>query len=125
MILAIKVGIPSGYTEYNFFVIPLIALLMVCLCSNDFGDLGKIQKRIIYVSNLTYAFFLAQFFIWEPVQIVARCLGINSSWAKVLMAFVLCVGISIMLYEIVEKRIKKFLKYLGREKSNEWKDVCT
>lgn len=107
--LAIKLGIPGGYVEFNFFVIPLFALIIFASSFDCFSE--KYVKIIRYASNVTYAFFLAQFFTWKPVEFITKYFQISSDWIKVILAFGLCVFISVFFYEIIEKRMKyKILK---------------
>ena len=60
------------------------------------------------MSGCSYAFFLAQFFTWP----LLRKLTIvnDKNILKIILSFVVCIMISIFIYEVVEKPSKKILK---------------
>lgn len=71
---------------------------------------NKSHKLLLYASKLSYAFFLAQFFVWSPLQIIQKHVFKFDNIAIILISFVLNCIISIILYEIVEKRLGNLVK---------------
>lgn len=90
----------------SFFVVPMSAFMLLSFAMNDFDMLssGKTNRILLYASNISYAFFLAQFFTWPTVKAVATKLGFDNNVFKAVTAFVLCVAIAVVFHEIVEKR---------------------
>lgn len=74
---------------------------------------------LLYASKISYAFFLGQFFVWNPLKFIQLKVGAFSNVTKITVSFVLCCVISIILYEFVEKRlgdiVKKKLLYAHRK----------
>lgn len=71
---------------------------------------NKSHKLLLYASKLSYAFFLAQFFVWSPLQIIQKHVFKFDNIAIILISFVLNCIITIFLYEIIEKRFDNILK---------------
>lgn len=85
-------------------------LIMICL-STLFISLGSIKesdnkkyKILLYLSALTYAFFLSQFFVWNPFKFFQLHYGVVGDAIRIPVCFAACLIISIVLYEVVEKR---------------------
>lgn len=98
-------------------VSPLMYMLIYIGLTLSFITLGyvkwtsnKFHKFLLYASKLSYAFFLAQFFVWSPLQAVQKHLFEFNNIAIILISFVLNCIISIILYEIVEKRLGNLVK---------------
>lgn len=108
----------GDYRSYQFWCIPLFAVILVCLAGADGEKLNRVLKnRIVrYCCDISFAFFLAQFFVWD----ISRWLF--SLWAgeiggvvKIILSFVINVALAVFLHEIVEKYIRKLLeKILGK-----------
>ena len=62
------------------------------------------------MSSLTYSFFLAQFFVWNPLKFVILYIGRWSNEVLVIISFITCVIISVVLYEFIDKKLQKYLK---------------
>lgn len=94
-------------------------LVYVCLIS-IFLNLGYLksgveQKRgkgyepLMYASSITYAFYLGQFFVWKPLKFVFLHTGTLPNCMRIGLSFILCVLVSIVLHEVIEKKCKQWL----------------
>lgn len=71
------------------------------------------EKKLIYLSSISYAFFLSQFFIWNPLKYIMLNTGRLSNIFLIVTSFVACIIISVILYEYVDKKSRCLLnKYL-------------
>lgn len=71
----------------------------------------KQSKAISYLSAISYAFFLGQFFVWNTLKYVMLYTGRLSNSTLILISFILCLGTSIVLHELIEKKASKYLKH--------------
>ena len=104
---------------YNFIAIIIFTLILYC---SSIIDLSKnnnkdtyVQRIVIIFSENTYAFYLAQFFVWHPIKFLLQKkhdLFCNYELiCKVFISFALCTVISLCFHYLFEIPIKrKFLK---------------
>lgn len=102
-------------TLYNSITLPLQMAMLLSLSKVEFSN-TTLTKWIHYASAISYAFYLVQFFVWDPIDSILNRLGRDDNWLKIILSFVICVGASIILYELIEKPVTVFLK--KRLKSN-------
>lgn len=116
-ISAITIGIscqiaPGNYMLYSWIVLPLFVLMLPALATVEFRIIKKSEvfsKLISYLSEISYAFFLAQLFIWPIMRRLCSLLNIGNNIAKILLSFIVTTMISIVIHELVEKSSKKIL----------------
>ena len=92
----------------SLFVAPFFAIIM-WLCGNIHTS-NKDYKRIRYISSLTYSFFLVQFFVWNPAKFILLHVGKMQNEILIAVTFLLCSILSILMYELIDKSIQKYLK---------------
>lgn len=102
----------NNYVAYNFISIPTFVLLLYCVVSIKNNLLIKVASTQIvqYLSKLSYAFFLAQFFTWAPIKYVQKRWDIfdsNTNIKLFVVSFVICCAGSILMYEFIDKPISK------------------
>lgn len=69
------------------------------------------QNRLIrYASGLSYYFFILQAFLWNIAGPICEFTGLNNNKWKILISFSLCVILSVLMNELFDKPVKKFLK---------------
>lgn len=98
-----------NYLYESFVAIPFFAfvILQVSLMENkQFGIFNS--SLTTYLSNISYCFFLAQFFVWDMVKKVREVIPL-SNYISLLVAFGVCAAISVLLYELVQKPIKSLM----------------
>ena len=90
---------------YDVVAVPCFALLLYLL-----GQLKAINSKcggvIGRISSLSYPFFLAQFFTWSRCQDLFVRYRVENNRVKIAIAFLMCIGIAVLLHIAVEKLIK-------------------
>lgn len=94
----------QDYMLLNWIVLPCLVVMLFALGSKSVGWLER-SKLLSYASKISYAFFLPQFFVWPIGKWFVEQIGYDDNWIRVLIAFSTCVAISILMYEVVQKRI--------------------
>ena len=91
----------------------LVIYQLAQLNNFKFGKLIFNLPVIQYMNKISYAFFLAQFFTWDLTLI----LRFKFTWFEtytnikiISVSLIICLVISSLLYELVEKPMKKVLK---------------
>lgn len=99
----------DNYMLYSWICLPIFCLMLPALAISDWRSVC-IKNIIIYLSELSYAYFLAQFFVWPLILKVSP----ENNLSKISYAILLCLIFSILLYEIIQKPLKKYLtkKYI-------------
>ncbi len=97
------------YMIWNWVVLPCFVVMLFSLGSKRVKCLEQSQL-LRYASKLPYAFFLFQPFVWKMGWFIVRQTGYDANWFKISLSFVLCTGISFLMYEIVQKRLAKYLQ---------------
>lgn len=115
--LAEKLHIAVGnYMLYSWVCLPCFIALMISLSGVSFKSMGFFSKRIIlYFSETTYCLFLAQLFSNKISRVVIQQYHVNSNWAIAFIAWGICIIITVLLHEGIEKRFKIHFKRLFKE----------
>lgn len=93
----------------NWIVLPCFVIILFALGSKSVDWLNK-SRLLSYASKISYAFFLSQWFVWPIMEWFVKVIGYNHNGIRISSAFLLCVGISVMMYEIVQKRVMGLLR---------------
>jgi len=97
----------GNYMTYDMFCLPIFMLMIFTLSGVQSVTLEK-SKILRYMSDASYAFFLAQLFIWVPLGKLVKYLKLEHYHVeKVLVGLVLCMVVAVVLHEGVEKPLKK------------------
>ena len=116
LIVGISIAYYLGISRYNYMLyswvaLPMFSLLIITLSMMEFKQIKyneRLSGVINYMSKCSYAFFLAQFFTWPMVR---KCTAVSDrNIFKIILSFTICMGITILIYEIIEKPSKKILK---------------
>lgn len=97
-------GIRTAVVETCF------AIIIFTIARIPFNGIRQ-SKAVKYLSAISYAFFLGQFFVWNTLKFVMQYTGRLSNITLILISFILCLSISILLHELIEKKASKFLKH--------------
>ncbi len=90
----------------DLIVIPSFGLLII-ICANMNNFTSHNKKTIKYMSEITYAFFLAQFLIWQPLRYTLKITHSNiDNYILIFGSLGVCILISILLHELIEKKVK-------------------
>lgn len=97
------------YMIWNWVVLPCFVIMLFSMGSKNVKWLE--QSRLLrYASSLSYAFFLFQPFVWKAGRFIVRQTGYDHNWFRISFSFVLCTVISMLMYEIVQKRFVGYFK---------------
>lgn len=114
LVLCVSLGVYSGwrvndYMMYSVFGLPMFCFMILTLVNITYRKL-KNNKILTYLSNISYAFFLAQFFTWRTTILVLEYLNLDSNFLRISVSFGICMLTAVLLYEFIEKPTSKFLK---------------
>lgn len=108
--LAWYLGIGKGfYMLYSWIALPTFIVILLSLGKLSFPDIQN-SKVILYLSEISYVFFMAQFFVWPICRLVFKTTGFEGNLFKILFSLSVCFIISICMHELFEKPTTKFLK---------------
>lgn len=107
--LAYDLDIGRGnYMLYSWICFPLFSVMLIGL-SGGVKKQNRENKILAYFSNICYAFFLAQLFIWPIMRKIIDIVGIYDNGFKIISSFIFCTVFAVAIHEIIEKPSKKWL----------------
>ncbi len=111
MITCITIAVKRGYhvnnyMKYSYFVLPVLLILLPSLALIKFHYFNN--NLIFYLSNISYAFFLGQFFCFNVVKKYMATIQENHVMVFI-VSFFICITYSILLYHFVQIPCKKIL----------------
>ena len=92
---------------YDVVAVPCFAVLIFILGCTDTNAGGKI---LMYASNLAYAFFLAQLFIFERAGKMFDVWDISNNKLRILITFIICLIFASALHIVIEKPANTFVR---------------
>lgn len=97
---------------YDVTALPCAAIIIFLLghVRMDYAKRMRVGWVLQGSSNISYSFFLAQFFVWERAKNIYEQYGINNNKSKIIIAFCLCLLISCLLHWIIEKPFGRIVK---------------
>lgn len=116
-VVAISLGIrlqisPSNYMLYSWIVLPIFCMMIPTLSSLSFKTINNskvVSSVISFMSKISYAFFLAQLFIWPLMRFLCEKFSIGSNALKIILSFGVCIVLAIIIYELIEKPFRTIL----------------
>ncbi|MFT3982361.1 MAG: acyltransferase family protein [Lachnospiraceae bacterium] len=109
----------GDYKIYVFIAMPVFLIIIYQLArlnSSKFAQQILTNSLIQYLSKISYAFFLGQFFTWD----LTNFLQSNTSWFEnatniklILVSLTICMIITILMHELIEKPVLKILKTIS------------
>lgn len=96
-----------NYMLYNIFCLPFFSIMIFSLAGlkNKYLEASLIIK---YLSNISYVFFLAQFFVWRTTPTILRFFNVDGNIVRILTSFTICLILSILFYECIDKPLNKY-----------------
>lgn len=95
-------------TVYGYLVNP--AVLLILLVSSLVRSRRLENSRVLSVlSGISYQFFLAQLFLWKLTAWVLGMLGLGGNRFKIGMSLVLCTLLSLVVWRVYDKPVRKAL----------------
>lgn len=107
--IASKIGIPRDYMLYSWVALPMFMLMLISLSGIRNSKIRE-NRTIKYLCSISYAFFYAQFYTWEITRYILGMLRTDRNIIKIIVSFLVCLFISILLYEMIEKPFARGLK---------------
>lgn len=106
-------GIPDvTYMLYNWIALPCFAALIVSLTSESCSVDVKKNKIIVYLSNISFAFFCCQILpVWVLSGKTCEIMGNDSNFFRIAISFAYCLVGSIIIHELIEKPCSKYLRF--------------
>lgn len=95
---------PGNYMLYSWICLPAFSLIILGLANLE-CERPNNPKLLLYLSAISYAFFLTQFFVWP----IIKKMNISSNWLKTIVSVVLCTVIATVMHEMIEKPCKSIL----------------
>ncbi len=109
---AVKLNIAMhDYMLYSWIALPIFIIMIPGLAISKFNWIKNsvwMSKVLNYMSAISYAFFLAQFFIWSIVKVLMSVFPYGNIF-KIVISIIVCTIISIIMHELIEKPSKKIL----------------
>ncbi|MCQ2336027.1 MAG: acyltransferase [Paludibacteraceae bacterium] len=99
----------NDFMILNWVVLPGFSIMLFSLGKISIPLLQN-SKTIRYLSDMSYAFFLSQFFVWPFSRFFVEYIGYDSNIIRVVVSLVLCTFLSIILYELVQVRLVGWIK---------------
>lgn len=108
--LALFLHIGNGdYMLYDWIALPAFIMIIMPLGKMSFPKIQH-SRFILYLSAISYEFFLAQFFLWPICRKIFLITGIDGNLSKIAVSLALCFAIAIFMHEIIVKPVSKYLR---------------
>ncbi len=99
------------YAMYDVVAVPGFILLLFLTGNKINIKKSMIANIIIFISSLSYSFFLAQvFFVWKRTVAISSWLNITHNCIKYIIALALCFFITILFHFGVEVPMRSYIK---------------
>lgn len=113
---AVSVAVHMNFSVGNYMLYSWIGLPMFMLmCITLYGVRSKMlenSRTLRFFASIAYAFFLAQFFCFQPVPKIMDFLGTTNNAIRIIITTAICTAIAAALHLLIEKPASKYLKKL-------------
>jgi len=97
------------YMLMNWVVLPCFIVMFLIFRNVSFRSLDS-SRLLQYLSKLSFAFFLAQFYVWTISSIVVfKIINRDANCIRIIVSLLCCLVVSTFLHEVIEKPIKDYL----------------
>lgn len=115
IILIVGISLVQNYMDISdYMLLNIIALpcFIIMLFPLGYLKMPNIENsRIVnYLSKISYAFFLSQYFAWITGKWFVDLIGYNQNWVRILFSLTLCIVISVIMYELIQRPITRLIK---------------
>lgn len=97
-----------AYDYPNEWVVLFYFVVILYLLGTDEKYYNE-SKTLFYLSKMSYAFFLAQFFVWNPMKLLLQYFQIPNI-GIILTSLLICTIVSIILHETIEVKLGNVFK---------------
>lgn len=104
------IGVPADYMLYDCLVIPSIVGLLIPLGTMPLIKLQD-NRWVLYMSSIAFTFFICQIGpVWKYSGMLCEMIGTDINILKITISFLYCLIGAILIHELVEKPVSKYLK---------------
>ncbi len=96
----------GNYMMYSWITIPVFLFMFPSLAIINWGRLYH-SKIILYLSEISYGFYLVQLFIWEIMRKITNFMGVKGNLPKIVLSYVVCFCIAVVMHEWIERPIRR------------------
>ena len=100
----------KDYMFYSWIALPMFILNLITLAGMDFPKVMMRSRLLRYMCEISYAFFLAQLFVWKMTLFALTEIGMDNNVLRIVASLLICTVIATLLHEIVEKPIAKLFR---------------
>lgn len=112
--LATFTKVPKDYMLYSWIALPCFEVIFINFLGGE--QICFENKSLFYCSKISYAFFMAQLFVWDILKWLFSVTEIpNINILRIIMSIVVCMGVSVILYEFIQKPIKNIFLNLYKK----------
>lgn len=86
-------------------IIVILGGCLYCRC-----DRLEQSKCLHYMSTISYQFYLSQFSLWKILLYIMPEFCIENNIARIIFSLICCLGMSVLMYECIDKKIQKKFK---------------
>ena len=105
--VARNIGV-GDYMLYNWICAPVFLLMLYTLASVQFKN-GK-HRIVAHLSEISYAFFLAQFFNYPIVKRIMEAGVALNNVTKIVLSLTICLLLSVGFHELAEKPLGRLMR---------------
>ena len=108
---AVKHNIAVGnYMLYSWVALPMFMVIIISMYGAK-SPRNMVNSKIVnYLCEISYAFFLCQFFSWKTTMFIISKIGMDNNLLRIGISFMVCMGYTVLLHEALEKPISNYLK---------------
>ncbi len=107
--LAVSLNVaPGNFMLYDWIVLPGYGIMLLGLGHQSYRSLQDSQV-IPFLSRISYAFFMAQFFVWDIGDYALSYFGAESNLLRITAAFIICALLSLVFHFGIEKPVGRLL----------------
>lgn len=111
MIIGVSLCV-SHNKDFSLIVIVSFLSFFSALGNSKPSPVKKNMETLLYLSKLTYSFFLSQFFVWIPMKEFLWFYPNINNIARIAISFTVCLLVSVVLHTIIEQKVGKMLNQL-------------
>ena len=101
------------YCLYNVIVVPISFFIFYFGININNSKIDNLFhcKILKYLSNISYVFFLSQFFTWDSYRLIKKMLNMDfNNFEAFFLSLIICMLITIVMYELMVKPLSKIMK---------------
>ena len=107
--LAVSLNVaPGNFMLYNWIVLPCYGIMLLGLGHQRYRSIQDSQV-LAFLGKISYAFFMAQFFVWDISNYALNYSGTDSNMLRITVSFITCSLLSLVFYYGIGKPAGRLL----------------